>query len=504
MPPADVSSIARPPSGLPRGLRCPACQGPFAYHPAPSQPLPGGQFGLLRCGSHTFPVIDSIPVLRLGQVNVQDHVSGSNDVLGPTVGELVDQVSAGRGLRALTNLLAFPPKLPLGTDRIPLLRTVLSRGVVHRVTLAQRRWEVRRRLVVPPPDQTAEDWLDLCYLRSRGIDPELHPYFLARFGQPRYLSSMTLLQVLRSSSKPVLDLACGFGHLMHYLATRQEPINTVGLDRNFFQLFVARRWIATSSSYVCADAHDGLPFADGAFSATLCTDAFHLLNNKVYSLAELRRCAQRGTVVLDRFGNADLAPREGHELSPQGYLDLVGDTECRIIGETELIDSYLKRQGPQLADRRPLASFGREKWLSLVIGNEPGLFTDHGRIERWPHGEGPLGLNPIYQVEDVGGRWRLRFAFPSTWYAFENARMVSYHAAELTLEDELLAALEHGDRTERIGELVDRFVVLGMPPGYLRPPGARTASPAMRSPVRQLVADWISRKPEIAAWLARQ
>ncbi|MGH3991401.1 MAG: class I SAM-dependent methyltransferase, partial [Pseudonocardiaceae bacterium] len=451
-----------------------------------------------------FPVIDSIPVLRQGRVNVQDHVSGSDDVLGPTIGELVDQVSTGHGLRALTNLFAFPPTLPFGTARIPLLRIVLSRGLAHRVALAQRRREVRRRLSAPLPDQTAEDWFDLCYLRSREIEPELHPYFLMRFGQPRYLSSLALLQVLRPSTKPVLDLACGFGHLMHHLAVRQDPVGTVGMDRNFFQLFVARRWIATGSSYVCADAADGLPFTDGAFSATLCTDAFHLLDDKARCLTELRRCAERGTVVLDRFGNADLEPREAHELSPQGYLDLVGNVERRMVGETELIDSYLQRRGPQLAEQRPLASLGREKWLSLVIGDEPGLFTDHGSVDGWPHGEGPLGLNPIYRVEDLRARWRLRFAFPTTWYAFENARMVSYHAAGLTVEDELLVALARGERTERIGEMVDRFVVLGIPPNYLRPPAARVAQggAAMRSRFRQQITTWVSRRPKIAAWLA--
>ena len=41
---------------------------------------------------------------------------------------------------------------------------------------------------------------------------------------PRFLATASLLQALPDAgSRPVLDLACGFGHVAHHLATRHDP-----------------------------------------------------------------------------------------------------------------------------------------------------------------------------------------------------------------------------------------------------------------------------------------
>jgi hypothetical protein len=89
---------------LPAGLRCPECTAAFHFSPSPRQPLPGGTFGVLSCGPHAYPVVDSIPVIRTGRIDVQDHLTGRADVSGPSVEELLYRVRVDP-LEALVDLL---------------------------------------------------------------------------------------------------------------------------------------------------------------------------------------------------------------------------------------------------------------------------------------------------------------------------------------------------------------------------------------------------------------
>ncbi|MGH7486829.1 MAG: hypothetical protein ACREMY_14695, partial [bacterium] len=132
---------------MPPGLQCPYCTAEMHFVPCARQPLTGGYFGVLSCQSHEFPVIDSIPILRQGQITVQDHVSGTVDVAGPSVAELVAQIRGGQPLEALVSLLAFPPGLPFGVRRVPgSVRSIMQRQEIDAVSMKIRRSLIRRRL----------------------------------------------------------------------------------------------------------------------------------------------------------------------------------------------------------------------------------------------------------------------------------------------------------------------------------------------------------------------
>ncbi len=448
-------------------LRCPVCRSPLTLSASTDGRRVGAQFGVLGCGRHEYPVIDGIPVLRLGRVDVQDQMDGRTEVVGPSVEDLVAMVRGRQPIEALVALLAFPPALPVGLEGVPVLRLPLTRGPGSRALLRTRRRLVRGLLQGDLTRQTAQQWMRLCYLQTRNVNRELYPYFFARFGQPRHIASLALTSILRPSGLPVLDLACGFGHIMHNFSARAEPLAAVGMDRNFFQLWVASRFVAPRAQYVCADAATQLPFAEGSFAASVCTDAFHLLPDKPARMADLRRCSQQGTVIIDRVGNRMMEPRDvDTELTPQGYLDLAASTTVRMVGQRELVQGYLDGRGPRLANNRPPASFDNEKWLSLVISDDASLFTDHQSFDRLPHAEGPLGINPVYRGTVHPWGVKLRFEFPSTWYAFENAGMLAYSAAGVRLSHDQFRSAREGQRSE---ELVGTFVQIGMPERYAEP-----------------------------------
>lgn len=458
----------------PLTLRCPRCRESLDFRASTSQPLAGGSFGLLQCPCSTYPVLDGIPVLRAGRVDQQDHITGRTEVDGPTVEHLVQLLERDRCLEALVEMLAFPPPIPFGLGDRPGFRLPFTRGPWPHLALAARRAEVAAML-----DDldllTAQDWMELAYRRSSNrITGELFAYFFARFGQPRFLATLSLVHALPDDPRPVLDLACGYGHVMHHLAERQRPTDVVGVDRNFFQLWVGRRYIAPGQTFICTDEITSLPFDDDAFAASMCGDAFHYFPDQQSTLDEMRRVAQADTVVLDRIGNALLEPRDSdHERDPAGYLELLRGAPARVVSEDELIAGYLSDFGPQLGEEREPEELDWHKWLSIVSSQDTALFCDHQELDGDlpPHAAGTLTISPLFAVHEEGDEVCLSFSFPSTWYAFENSGMLSYTSAGERLTRDDYARLLAGDPHE-LEDYVRRFVVLGMPARYRRSPGA--------------------------------
>ncbi|MGH7486828.1 MAG: class I SAM-dependent methyltransferase, partial [bacterium] len=220
------------------------------------------------------------------------------------------------------------------------------------------------------------------------------------------------------------------------------------------------------SAFVCADADDAFPFVDGSFSAAICSDAFHCFVNKSGCIGELRRCTAGGTVIVDRTGNSLVEPNEGFELSPRQYSDLMEPVPHVVRGEGSLVDSYLAGTGPRLRPRSD-TDIGNEKWLSLVMSDDPSVFVDHGRYASWPHIHGRPAINPVYQSSSHGRDVRLRFEFPSKWYAFENARMGSYLPHDLTVSRDTFDRLLGGGAGSLDEDMVRQCVVIGLPERYI-------------------------------------
>ena len=98
------------------------------------------------------------------------------------------------------------------------------------------------------------------------------------------------------------------------------------------------------------------------------------------------------------------------------------------------------------------------------------MFRNHGPVDGWSHAEGRLVLNPIYRLEsaDAEGNIALRFEFPSEWYEFENAGYLEYAPESITVSREVLADVRSGSQTDAVRDLIDRFVVVGVPDRYMQ------------------------------------
>jgi SAM-dependent methyltransferase len=122
---------------------------------------------------------------------------------------------------------------------------------------------------------TVVDLLDCYYRQSSRSNVDAYEYVAFRFGQPRYLVALSFLSLVHRPPRPILDLCCGFGHITRGWVHRSHTQPVIGLDHNFFGLYVAKTCIALEADYICVEAYDPLPFADRTFSAVSCVDGFH-------------------------------------------------------------------------------------------------------------------------------------------------------------------------------------------------------------------------------------
>ena len=315
----------------------------------------------------------------------------------------------------------------------------------------------------------AEHWFEFYFGELTATDPSLLHYYRNRFALPRTLAALSILRLLPSSNRPVLDLACGFGPFGHYLTKRRIPSAVFGVDFNFYLVWGQKHWIAPRGMFVCADANRRLPFIDGAFSAVLCSDAFIYFRDKPRVLSELNRCAPGKPMILTRVGNKKASPREADALDVEEYMALLALGQPSPFSEHGLVRRYLSRRNPLSSQPADVGDLQWDKWLTFVLNGDSLQDTAIDPDDEWPHGIGELAFNPIFEREVLAnGRQHCAFRFPTTWFAYQNGDMYGYHGDRLECAPDVLARARSNRTDAEIEELVQRFILIGLPERYLK------------------------------------
>lgn len=122
------------------------------------------------------------------------------------------------------------------------------------------------------------------------------------YGRSRLLGSLqkkALAELRPQAGDRVLDVACGAGALVFEVADRVE--RAVGVDLSSGMLEIARSR-APARGLENVEFHlgpsDALPFADGEFTALVCTTALHHFPEPQRSIDEMARVLQPGGRVV--------------------------------------------------------------------------------------------------------------------------------------------------------------------------------------------------------------
>jgi ubiquinone/menaquinone biosynthesis C-methylase UbiE/uncharacterized protein YbaR (Trm112 family) len=478
-------------------LCCPFCSGKLKLKDVNQENEYGIHFGSIDCHSCQldFPIVAGVLILGSPseQINVWDEVSDRLALNGVRIGTLCDAISAKNNLEAFSLLLTpsgkgdllFRPKIkpdvstgeytdiprptrarkPLVPVRIQWLIDRYSRGHLQKIG----KYHLAQFLLDRSQDLTATDVTSLFY--GNYSRSEMANYFMFRFGQPRHLAALAIASIVKERSGPILDLACGMGHLTHYFAwDKEHQRKVIGIDRDYFRLYVAKNFMVPEADFICQWVDRPLPFPAASFDNIFCSDAFHYFLNKASSLREMERILSAdGLIAISRLGNLDRQPHEGYELTVDEYARLFGNMQHVLLGEDELIDSYLKKHRANLEPREISAELRAQKWLSVVMSKDEKLFCDRGNFSEYPHSVGHLIKNPIYASNGKGASHGLSldFEFPSDHFAFEDRRYQSYAPQQVDISADVLSSLEAQIRTNELEDLIAQLVLIGVPRKFI-------------------------------------
>jgi SAM-dependent methyltransferase len=397
-------------------LRCPYCLGRFETTGVLRRTIDPA-YQVLHCHCGRYPVIAGIPVVKRGEIGYG----------GRTIDDAIELIEAGRFREALASALLPPPPLspnlaPAWVRGLPAIKGLRRiQGKLHARRVGHWRAAAEELLIERATTLTACDLLDF-YFRRSGHPSSPYDYFAFRFGQPRHLVALSLLHLVQQPSKPLLDLACGFGQITWSLLAHAQGQPVFGIDRSFFAVYVAKYWMAPQGHYVCCDADGSLPFPDDSLSAVICSDAIHYFAQKAMIFRELQRVVgHEGMIVMPSMRNSRV--KQLHicqSLSPEGYAALLTGVPHRLLSDSSILDRYRLGCGPALARSDDRKVLDEAALLSLVASHREDVFRDHGPFDDWPHAYGRLNLNPLYHKTPGNGEVRLRLVFPSQHYEEEN------------------------------------------------------------------------------------
>jgi len=300
-------------------------------------------------------------------------------------------------------------------------------------------------------------------------------YFLYRFSDPTYIVASAVARSVAGAvlkqGRRAIDICGGSGHITRSLLDLSD-LPPILADLYFAKVWLARRFTAPGCEPVCCDGNAPMPFARGAFSFAMCTDAFMYIWTKRQFVGELERLIDRGAtdddagaVLIGHTHNERTwSPSHGQPLPPEGYAALFETLQPRIFGESALFDDVVRGGPLDLSRRDDRETLDRNPALTIVASRNPRVFVPHPLAQTPAAGE--LRINPLYAIEPDGARIRLRLGFPSEDYEQEYGACRQYLPEEVTLEPSALASLQAGEVGGELSELVRRKVIVDLPKRY--------------------------------------
>jgi len=295
-------------------LVCPFCKSHFNMVDVTNTEK-GEIYGILKCDCNCYPIVAGIPILKK-----DTH-------------KYVALIKSGQLQKALYFLLVPQRELENILARrilshIPNVSIIKKVGYSLISRLEQRKiGRIKNQILGNLDKKTCLEYIKY-YFTYHYESIDAYNYFAYRFGLPRHLVALSFTQILKDFDGPVLDLACGFGHVTRSLlknnSSEESPV--IGMDSNFFTLYVAKKLLSPKAYFVCSDGSLSLPFNNKSFSAVICVDGIHYFPDKVALVNELNRIStDKGCLMLLATRTKALNEFHGHPISAKACSELIND-----------------------------------------------------------------------------------------------------------------------------------------------------------------------------------
>jgi ubiquinone/menaquinone biosynthesis C-methylase UbiE len=186
-----------------------------------------------------------------------------------------------------------------------------------------------------------------------------YQFLIARFFRKFYY----LFSQVNVSS--VLEVGCGEGFVLDYLAKRNPDLRLSGIDQNPAAVRMAARITARGITYACADGQH-IPYPDGAFEMVVISEVLeHVHADPTDILREAMRVSRRFLLIT--------VPREP-------YFQTITDCllACRVIDDPEHINFWTKRQLQQwLRQHLSILRYTTRDLYQLALCEKHEINTHH-------------------------------------------------------------------------------------------------------------------------------
>lgn len=442
-------------------LICPSCGSTIRSESTEKLNYAADYYGIAECECGQYPVIAGIPLIFDG--SIPDSSTNTS--------QLLSLLKEGRNEDAL--LAAVAPaelgKPQTGSKLSKLLpKTLFNRQELRRTKALKRAWNEKFVELSANVKQGSMRELISHYFSNYGdVGMRAGNYFLYKFAQPKHLVSLSIMSLAHPDKGPSLDLGCGIGNMVRYLAHRSGGQTTIGTDVNFFLLWLAKTRVAKTSQFVCCDAAAGLPFETDTIGTILLSNWLHTLYAKRVCAADIERVASdEALIAFTSVRHRDYkVETPNRALSCTAYGSLLERTQV-AVPEAGVLERYLQGKGPDLSANLTADELAEQPLIDLVASNRADVLATQDGFDDLPHTLGRLDINPLYRTTKTEEGMTLDLHWPSTHFVEDNSGIDDYLPTQVRLSAQAVVALESNQLTEETKSHARLGVIIDVPDCY--------------------------------------
>ncbi|MBI5571104.1 MAG: class I SAM-dependent methyltransferase [Desulfomonile tiedjei] len=329
-------------------------------------------------------------------------------------------------------------------------------------------WHARVKNSIVNSACTFEEALYFFFRQSAWSSLGPFNYFFYRRSDPTFVAGLALMSVVGRDGL-LLDLCCGVGHFTRTLAQHRDHTTVIGFDEFFFLLYLGKRFLAPHVTFICGSANLPLPFRQREFTYAFCSDAFFDIEGQWGCARELLRTVdERGVIMLVHLHNP-LWPhsyRGSHPLPARAYRNLFESRAPKFFSERTLLDDYIAERPLDLAQEPTDKELASVPAFSMIATLREGVFVRHSTFAE-PYEAKALEINPLYHACREADRFLLTLEVPQE-YRRDYPELEVVLPPRVEFDIALLEAARNGVSSPEVRRLLQRRILVPLPPRYLR------------------------------------
>lgn len=241
---------------------------------------------------------------------------------------------------------------------------------------------------------------NLFHFTIQGSDPNAL-YRKYRLLDPSFWAIYSFLPILKKKKAMILDLCCGIGHTSFLISNYVKPEQLVCADKNFANVYFAKKYFVKDASFICLDADYKLPFRDKLFSSILMMDSLHFVKPRAQLSEELRRLLDPNglLLLLHVFNSLKYISNCCYSLTPSSWIKMFHPLTMKAYPEGEIVKDYSIKNKLSLERNYSQDELDSSDALCFVGTRDKSIFQTYHEVRNHLFSVKKfLIVNPVYTI----------------------------------------------------------------------------------------------------------